>query len=407
MEQRRNEGAGRRGRSRVGPSTGDIVWHDCNMRKSGRDSAGNRARSHMLDIYLKLVDRGGVVDRLLSSRLGEPRSIPGGVAPGFSCLKMPLKRLLMAGSPISSRIPESTGELLYNRDHSAADRRRNSTPAHPRAVTTCFASEFCGTKRTMVRCRGAPGCPEFNPAEEITLLTCSFSAVRRSCRLTKSNCSFGYLLLVKNITCSQIAEKAYHGNKPIVCSVRDQWNFSHFRGNLFKRVGWTLAGVEVEMEQQNAVTGANPLAYDNVRQHAKIQGSDYSPLTSANRVRFPACSLPDFRTWEMCRMMLLVGGFSRGSPVSPPLHCGAASSAPHFILIGSQDLDGWLVSRVACVAAPVFTPSGSVESRALEGVTCGLQLGGGRGEEVAAERRDGWRTGSITETEKGVLRGRR
>ncbi|KAJ8888994.1 hypothetical protein PR048_008488 [Dryococelus australis] len=31
-----------------------------------------------------------------------------------------------------------TVELLYNWDHSAADRRRSSTPAHPRAVTMCF-----------------------------------------------------------------------------------------------------------------------------------------------------------------------------------------------------------------------------------------------------------------------------
>ncbi|KAJ8871311.1 hypothetical protein PR048_027628 [Dryococelus australis] len=61
---------------------------------------------------------------------------------------------------------------------------------------------------------------------------------------------------------------------------------------------------------------------------------DYSPLTKANRVRFPAESLPDFRTWESCRTKPLVGGFSRGSP--PALlfqHCFALN------LSGSQDLD--------------------------------------------------------------------
>ncbi|KAJ8888667.1 hypothetical protein PR048_008159 [Dryococelus australis] len=42
-----------------------------------------------------------------------------------------------------------------------------------------------------------------------------------------------------------------------------------------------------------------------------------SPPTEANRVRFPAGSLPDFRMQESCRMMPLMGGFSRGSPVSP------------------------------------------------------------------------------------------
>ncbi|KAJ8870995.1 hypothetical protein PR048_027298 [Dryococelus australis] len=35
------------------------------------------------------------------------------------------------------------------------------------------------------------------------------------------------------------------------------------------------------------------------------------------RFRFPAGSLPVFRTWESCRTMPLVGGFSRGSPVPP------------------------------------------------------------------------------------------
>ncbi|KAJ8887415.1 hypothetical protein PR048_013630 [Dryococelus australis] len=47
----------------------------------------------------------------------------------------------------------------------------------------------------------------------------------------------------------------------------------------------------------------------------------------------------DFRMWESCRMMPLVGGFSRGFPVSSSLsfqHCSIYTS---IILIGSQDLD--------------------------------------------------------------------
>ncbi|KAJ8881425.1 hypothetical protein PR048_017906 [Dryococelus australis] len=42
-----------------------------------------------------------------------------------------------------------------------------------------------------------------------------------------------------------------------------------------------------------------------------------SSLTTANRVQFPAGSLPDFRMWESCRTMPPVCGFPRGSPVSP------------------------------------------------------------------------------------------
>ncbi|KAJ8872332.1 hypothetical protein PR048_025936 [Dryococelus australis] len=41
-----------------------------------------------------------------------------------------------------------------------------------------------------------------------------------------------------------------------------------------------------------------------------------SPPTKANRAQPPAGS-PDFRKWEQCRTMPLVGGFSRGSPASP------------------------------------------------------------------------------------------
>ncbi|KAJ8873892.1 hypothetical protein PR048_024728 [Dryococelus australis] len=43
-----------------------------------------------------------------------------------------------------------------------------------------------------------------------------------------------------------------------------------------------------------------------------------SSSTKANRVQSPAGSLQDFRKLESCRTMSLVGGFHRGSPVSPP-----------------------------------------------------------------------------------------
>ncbi|KAJ8872713.1 hypothetical protein PR048_026327 [Dryococelus australis] len=53
-----------------------------------------------------------------------------------------------------------------------------------------------------------------------------------------------------------------------------------------------------------------------------------SPPTKANRVQSSAGSLMDFRMWESCRTMPFVGGFSRGSPVSPPFHSGAAPYSP-------------------------------------------------------------------------------
>ncbi|KAJ8898284.1 hypothetical protein PR048_003644 [Dryococelus australis] len=64
---------------------------------------------------------------------------------------------------------------------------------------------------------------------------------------------------------------------------------------------------------------------------------DCSLPTKANRVRFPAGSLPDFCKWESCRTMPLVAGFLGDLPFPPPLHSSAALFSPHFTLIGSQD----------------------------------------------------------------------
>ncbi|KAJ8866150.1 hypothetical protein PR048_033674 [Dryococelus australis] len=62
-----------------------------------------------------------------------------------------------------------------------------------------------------------------------------------------------------------------------------------------------------------------------------------SPPTKANRVQSPAGS-PDFCKWESCRTMPLVGGFSRGSPVSPAPSFRSCSIFTLITLIGSQDL---------------------------------------------------------------------
>ncbi|KAJ8870373.1 hypothetical protein PR048_029394 [Dryococelus australis] len=60
----------------------------------------------------------------------------------------------------------------------------------------------------------------------------------------------------------------------------------------------------------------------------------YPPPTKANRVRYPAGSLQDFRMWESCRTMPLFGGFSRGSPVFPALAFRRCSILTSITLIG-------------------------------------------------------------------------
>ncbi|KAJ8881404.1 hypothetical protein PR048_017885 [Dryococelus australis] len=79
---------------------------------------------------------------------------------------------------------------------------------------------------------------------------------------------------------------------------------------------------------------------------AVAQRVEHSPPTKANGVLFPmewegAGSLLDFRMWELCRTMPLVGGFSRGSPVSPDLafrrrsntHLASPSSALKTLML--------------------------------------------------------------------------
>ncbi|KAJ8882948.1 hypothetical protein PR048_014787 [Dryococelus australis] len=53
----------------------------------------------------------------------------------------------------------------------------------------------------------------------------------------------------------------------------------------------------------------------------------------------PGRVTPDFRMWESCRTMPMVGVFSRGSPVSPALSLRRCTILTLFTLIGSQDLD--------------------------------------------------------------------
>ncbi|KAJ8877702.1 hypothetical protein PR048_022157 [Dryococelus australis] len=65
--------------------------------------------------------------------------------------------------------------------------------------------------------------------------------------------------------------------------------------------------------------------------------------TKANWVQSPAES-PNFRMWELCRTMPSVGGFSRGSPVSPALPFRRHSTLTSITLIGSTDLAITLVS---------------------------------------------------------------
>ncbi|KAJ8891943.1 hypothetical protein PR048_004502 [Dryococelus australis] len=65
------------------------------------------------------------------------------------------------------------------------------------------------------------------------------------------------------------------------------------------------------------------------------------PLASHQRDpgSIPGWVTPDFRMWESCRTWPVVGGFSRGSPVSPALSFWRCSILTSITLIGCQDHD--------------------------------------------------------------------
>ncbi|KAJ8872414.1 hypothetical protein PR048_026018 [Dryococelus australis] len=98
-------------------------------------------------------------------------------------------------------------------------------------------------------------------------------------------------------------------------------------------------GVSSRRTNERAATRCRGARPNGVCDVGPATDSNHSPLTWANRFRFPTGSHPDFRMWDSCRTMPLVGGFSRGFPVLPPFHSGTVPYSPHFILVGSQDLD--------------------------------------------------------------------
>ncbi|KAJ8873638.1 hypothetical protein PR048_024460 [Dryococelus australis] len=87
-----------------------------------------------------------------------------------------------------------------------------------------------------------------------------------------------------------------------------------------------------------------------------------SPPTKVNLVRSPAGS-PDFRKWEWRRTIPLVGGFSRGSSISPtPPHSGAAphslqspSSAFKTSLLRASQISSLFTHSVRCIRRGVRT----------------------------------------------------
>ncbi|KAJ8869924.1 hypothetical protein PR048_028935 [Dryococelus australis] len=85
----------------------------------------------------------------------------------------------------------------------------------------------------------------------------------------------------------------------------------------------------------------------------------------------PGQFTPDFRKWELCRTMPLVGGFSRGFPVSPALSFGCCSMPTSIALIGSHLAFKSRPNRFTHSPLQPFCPSGRA-ARAHYGPALGL-----------------------------------
>ncbi|KAJ8894261.1 hypothetical protein PR048_006873 [Dryococelus australis] len=96
----------------------------------------------------------------------------------------------------------------------------------------------------------------------------------------------------------------------------------------------TLLGLRHEISFNQAAT-FNPT--DSAKHQAERLAC--LPSIKANRVKSPVGRLPDFCMRESCRTMPLVGGFSRGSPVSPVLSFRRCNILTLISFIGSQDFD--------------------------------------------------------------------
>ncbi|KAJ8896980.1 hypothetical protein PR048_002326 [Dryococelus australis] len=92
-------------------------------------------------------------------------------------------------------------------------------------------------------------------------------------------------------------------------------------------IEWEWKNHGVKSWKETAISQVNspsPFPFSTYTQGAAVaERLARSPPTKANRVQCPAGS-PEFRKWESCGTMPLVGRFSRDPPFPPALHSGAA-----------------------------------------------------------------------------------
>ncbi|KAJ8873627.1 hypothetical protein PR048_024445, partial [Dryococelus australis] len=209
---------------------------------------------------------GGRVVSLLASHQGDPGSIPGRITPDFrmweSCRTMPLVGGSSRGSPVSPALSFRRSLLHTHLNHP----HRLSRPRF-----------------------------KINDKDQNTIYLLTF----KSALFTENSQYIGFSWYA-----------------PLKVEQKNVFFFLlNIRDNTWKGT----------MTPRTVISNAYPTQHLKTVMAAVAERLASSPPTKANRVQSPAGSR-DFRKWESCWTMPSVGGFSRGSPVSPrpfipvPLH---------------------------------------------------------------------------------------
>ncbi|KAJ8868757.1 hypothetical protein PR048_030297 [Dryococelus australis] len=140
-----------------------------------------------------------------------------------------------------------------------------------------------------------------------TLKSFSNPHKRRAKRQMKTNIDDFDIQIVRwTINNSHVIDKC----RPIVGAAGGQDNCKRVYTEVTFAIGSELVMLALDGSEPIADLQGNKTQIPHCQlplEAAVVWWSDYSPPTKANRARSPAGS-PDFRTWESCRMMPLVGG---------------------------------------------------------------------------------------------------
>ncbi|KAJ8880210.1 hypothetical protein PR048_016676 [Dryococelus australis] len=119
----------------------------------------------------------------------------------------------------------------------------------------------------------------------------------------------------------------------------------------------------------------------------------------------PGRVTPDLRMWKSCRTMSLVGGSSRGSPVSPALSFRRCSILASITLVGSQDLNTREVllgeEQRSCWCRLGRNEGKMERQRNACGLWDGEEEGGGVPEKTCTERKSKEMNGCYASTDPG------